>query len=363
MTTNFATNIAPLTINECARLIRTVGEHVTVYIESEPGCGKSSILKVLAEQMGDAYEYVYLDCPTLGDGDLGMNIPNRETGQLEFFVSSLLKLDAGKPVVIMADEVAKMSNLLKVIITRLFLERAIGDRVLPAGSIVFATSNHGSDGVGDTLQAHIGNRIMRVEMAKPDHKSWCAWAGEHGVSALTRAWVTMKPKALHSYRHITAEELRDNEFIFNPSRPATTFVSPRSLEKADVVVRNRDILGDTVTKTALAGVVGAAAAESMAMFFKLEKDLLSVPAILRDPEGITLPTQVGAVLMTLFNAVDELETQDQLVKFMRFTARLDSEEFRAVFFTMLCESKRTARMAMQNAEVKAWYLANHKLVS
>lgn len=345
-----------VSINDCARLIRTVGDHVTVIVESEPGCGKSSILKMLREQMGDEYEYVYLDCPTLGDGDLGMNIPDRDTHQLQFYVSSLLKLDSGKPVVIMLDEYLKCDKLLKKMFTRLMLEREIGDRALPAGSIVFATSNNRSDGVNDTIEAHVGNRVMRVQMAKPNATTWGVWATNRGLSRLIRAWVAFKASCLHSYKTLTAEELRDNPFIFNPTKPdQVSFVSPRSLEKADVVIRNHTLLGDDLTRAALMGTVGQAAAESMMTFSMLEQDLVPVPQIVKSPDTAPIPASAGAIMLTLFNACDTIDTQDQLSAMMRYTKRIPNQEYHAVFFTMLCESKRTVKIAMQNADLRDWY--------
>jgi len=356
MAINAASFQSFVSINDCARLIRTVGDTITVIVESEPGCGKSSILRLLREQMGDEHEYVYLDCPTLGDGDLGMNIPDRESKTLEFYVSALLKLDSDKPVVIMLDEYLKCDKLLKKMFTRLMLEREIGDRALPEGSIVFATSNNASDGVNDTIEAHVGNRVMRVQMAKPNHISWNVYATNKGLDPLLRAWVAFRPKALHSYKEITPDELRDNEYIFNPTKPTqVSFVSPRSLEKCDVVIRNRTMLGEDLTRAALAGTVGVPAADSMMTFFMLEKDLIPVPVILKDPEAAAIPTSAGATMLTLFNAVDTIETQDQLSRMMRYAKRLPSEEYRAVFFSMLCESKRTVRLALQNADLKDWY--------
>jgi len=353
---NVASSVPFVSINDTARLIRTVGQDITVIVESEPGCGKSSILRMMREQLGDGYEYVYLDCPTLGDGDLGMNIPDRETKQLEFFVSALLKLDTGKPLVIMLDEYLKCDKLLKKMFTRLMLEREIGDRALPAGSIVFATSNNRSDGVNDTIEAHVGNRVMRVKMAKPNHLTWGVYATNKGLSQILRAWVAFERKCLASYMQLTADELRDNPYIFNPTKPdQVSFVSPRSLEKCDVVIRNRTLLGDDLTLAALAGTLGESAANALMTFSLLEKDLIPIPTILKDPMGAPLATSAGAVMLTLFHAVDGIDTQDQLSAMVRYSKRLPNEEYRAVFFSMLCESKRTVKLAMQNADLRDWY--------
>lgn len=369
--------IEPTSINDVARLIQEVGDDITVIVESEPGCGKTSILKMLAEANGDewrkdgdacpndTHEYAYIDCCTVGDGDMGTMIPVMESKTMDFFVSKLLKLASGKPIVIMLDEFLKVNKLLKPMFTKLILERVIGDMPLPEGSKVFATSNNSSDGVNDTIEAHVGNRVLRIQMAKPDHIVWNLWATKNKMSALVRSWVTFKPNALHSYKTCTPDQLSTNEFIFNPSKPAVTFVSPRSLEKADRVLSKRTVLGDTLTKAALAGVVGPAAAESLMMFARLEKDLVPVPVILKDPETTPVPTSVGPLLMTLFKAVDELTNQDELTRFLKWVGRIESSEYREVFYAMICSSARTARMARQNAQMNEWFTKedNYKIVN
>jgi hypothetical protein len=185
--------------------------------------------------------------------DIAMTIPNHETKTLESYVGSLFKLDNDKPKVILLDEFMKSPKLLQVIFTRLMLERTVGDTPLPEGSIVFGTSNNQADGLGDTMMAHAGNRVCIVEMQKPEVEDWLVWATENGVSPLIRAFVHTFPRCLASYRD---EGQEDNPYIFNPKKPVLSFVSPRSLEKASVIVSNRDKLGDNATMVALAGTIG-----------------------------------------------------------------------------------------------------------
>ena len=71
-------------------------------------------------------------------------------------MGTIFKLDSKKPKVILLDEFMKAPKLLQVIFTRLMLERTVGDTPLPEGSMVFATSNNQSDGLGDGMLAHAG---------------------------------------------------------------------------------------------------------------------------------------------------------------------------------------------------------------
>lgn len=350
---------AQVTIDEVKNLIKAVGEQNTVVVQSEPGCGKSSILKMLEQEMGDGYDYIYVDCPVKDMSDIAMTIPNHNSKALEYYVSSLFKLDSPKPKVIMLDEMMKAPKLLQIIFTRLTLERTIGDVPLPQGSIVFATSNNSSDGVGDSMLAHAGNRVCVVRMAKPDANTWLPWASANGVNRIIRAWVAMFPRALASYVDGGQE---DNPYIFSPKRAGQlSFVSPRSLAKASVIVDNRDALGENTTMCALAGTLGESAARDMSAFLALEKQLPSFDEVLKNPSTIKVPDDTAATLMLMFQAIDSLKTQDELSSFMTFVNRVASSEIQAVFFTMTMRNNNTARLARNNAQISEWARNNHEL--
>ena len=286
-----------VTINELVRLIPTIGEKLTPIIQSEPGCGKTSLLSMLEDNMGDKYDYIYVDCPVKDMQDIAMTIPNHDTRTLETYVGSLFKLDSPKPKVILLDEFMKAPKLLQVIFTRLMLERFVGDTPLPQGSIVFGTSNNQSDGVGDTMLAHASNRVCLLQMQKPKVEDWLVWASENAISPLIRAWVHMFPRALNSYLD---DNQKDNPYIFQPSKPQLSFVTPRSLAKASVIVENRDILGETPTMSALSGTIGYSASADMSAFLSLEKSLPDINEILQQPENVKVPDEISAQLMVMF---------------------------------------------------------------
>jgi hypothetical protein len=347
-----------VTINELRKSIPLIGVELTPIILSEPGCGKTSLLSMIREDLGDGYDYIYVDCPVKDMSDIGMTIPNHATKTLEYYVSSLFKLDSPKPKVILLDEFMKSPKLLQVIFTRLMLERMVGDVPLPSGSIVFGTSNNSSDGVGDTMLAHAGNRVCIEEMSKPTPNEWLEWASVNGISRVVRAFVALFPRTLASYRDGNQD---DNPYIFNPKKTALSFCSPRSLAKCDVIVQNRDILGENSTMVALAGTIGASGAGDMSAFLSLEKTLVDVKDIVKDPDGIKVPDEVSAQLMIMFQAVDVLETQDELTKFMKFVNKIPSSEVQAVFFTMMMRNTKAIKLARNNAQIAEWAKNNHEL--
>ena len=349
----------PVELSDIPNLIATIGHHRTVMLRGEPGIGKSTVLTMVKQILGNGYDYIYVDCPVMDVSDIVMRIPNHETKTLESYVSELFKMDSPKPKVIMLDEMSKANKLLQVIFTRLMLERTVGDVKLPAGSIVFATGNNSSDGVGDTLSAHVLNRLCVINVRKPDARRWNLWATDNGISRIIRTWVAMNPSCLASYLDGGQEQ---NPYIFDPAKPITSFVTPRSLVGANEVVNNSGKLGQYVTKAALAGLCGGAFAESVDAFMKMEKEWLKVADILADPENIAIPTNPAVLFHAMFNAVDTIDTQDELTSFMKFVKRLKSEEIQACFNSMVFESKRTAKLARNNDELRAWGMKNIELL-
>jgi nucleoside-triphosphatase THEP1 len=354
------TSINSVSIDDAFKMVMQYGPTNTILFQGEPGIGKSSILSRLSETLSsEEYEFVYLDWSTTDLGDLFIRAPNRDTGELEFYPSSLFNTKSAKKKVIMIDELGKGDKMMQKMGMRLILEQVLGDYKLPTGSIVFATTNNSSDGVGDALLAHGGNRVMIVQVRKSNAKEWLTWATDNGVSALIRAWVAMNPRSLASYLDGGQD---DNAMIFNPKNRVLSFVSPRSLAKCDPVIRAKSEMGDRLTHAALAGTIGAAAAESMAAFLSLEKELVSIATVMGDPEGVEIPEKPAALFMLMFNAIDTVETHDELSKFMRFVNRIKSSEIQAVFFTMLMQSKRTISLAKNNKQVMEWAKGNYELM-
>lgn len=348
-----------VTLDQAANLIEVTGDEVTNILVAEPGIGKTSILKMLEERMGDGYDYIYVDCPVKDMMDIGANIPNHETKTLDYYVASLFKLSgpgANRPKVILLDEFLKAPKLMQIIFTRLILERMVGDVPLPKGSYVFATSNNVTDGVGDALLGHVGNRVAVIHVRKHKADKWNAWASKAGISRVIRTWVALNPRCMASYLDGNQE---DNPYIFKPGKPGQ-FVSPRSLAKANVPISRKDRLSEDELQAQLAGILGEAAARSMAAFVSMSDKVRDVKDVLADPKGIEVPEDIAAQVMMMFQAVDVLETQDELSAFMEFVNRIKSAEVQAIFFTMMANQRM--KLAKNNSAIREWMRVNYVLV-
>lgn len=350
-------------INEVKDMIKVAGDEITHIVISEPGVGKSSILAMLEDEMGtEDYDFIYVDCPVKDMMDIAASIPNHETRSLEYYVSSLFKLDNGKAKVIMLDEFMKAPKLLQVIFTRLMLERTVGDVPLPVSqsgkkSIVFATSNNTSDGVGDAMLDHAGNRVCKVEMRKPNFDEWNDWATKQGIARPIRAWGAMNPKAFASYLDGDQD---DNPYIFKPGQKGRQFVSPRSLAKCDVFVKRKSQITENSLAVGLSGTIGEAAAKSMAAFIALESKLTLTADIIKSPESIPVPDDTSALIMMMLEACDYLKTQDDLNAYMKFVNRIPRGEVQSLFFTMMLRTK--PKLARFNQAITKWAADNNYML-
>ena len=347
-----------VSLQDFAKAIGIVGKDVTVIGQGEPGIGKSSMLKVLAAQYPD-YEIAYIDCTLLDLGDFAL--PYTEmAGDLKvtkFAPNARFKMHTGKPVIVMLDEIGKAMKAVKNVLLTLMLEQRIGDQYLPKGSIVFGTTNLLSDGVGDMLEAHARNRVCMTTVRKPDADEWIDWAITNDVAPEVIAWVKQFPHALASY---TDASQKDNPYIFNPTRAGMgAVVTPRSLEKASHIAKQRAELGDALTISMLTGTIGESASRDMQAFFTVVDKLPTWDAIMASPATTKMPTDTVAKCILVFSAITRVE-KDSLPKWMTYLQRMDME-WQALFATSVMKSQAKQAFCVMNKEFKDWALKNQWL--
>ena len=73
-----------VSLKQAEELIATVGKEVTVHLQGQPGIGKSTMLKGLAERFPEHIP-VYIDCADLDLGDLAMPAMNHESKTTSFY--------------------------------------------------------------------------------------------------------------------------------------------------------------------------------------------------------------------------------------------------------------------------------------
>jgi hypothetical protein len=321
--------------NQALTLISTLGSNITFMLRGAPGQGKSSLLKALAQRMPDFYP-CYVDCANLDLGDLAMPVVDRETMTTHYAPSARFGVARGqtRPVLLMLDELTKAAKPVMNMLLPVILERRIGDVKLPVGSIVFATGNLDTDGVGDSLSAIAYNRMTVCDWANITSDEFLAWAVDNDIDPTIMKFASDNPEVFERYDALTNPK---NPHVFNPLTGNTkTFVSPRALEKSSHIVKHRHILGDALLP-ALIGTIGEPAARLLEAAIALDDQLTPLPVIERDPLNAPLPKDVSGYFMMAFRLVAR-STEVNLPALCKYIERWTSFEAQHLFTVRMCAS-------------------------
>jgi len=333
-----------VTLNQAATLIANCGTNITFMLKGQPGIGKSSILHSLAAQLPD-YHVAYIDVTNLDLGDVAMPVIDRDIMVTNYAPNARFGLarNQHKPVLLMLDELTKATKPILNMLLPIILERRLGDVALPEGSIVFATGNLESDGVGDTLPGHAYNRMTVLDVGNPDADSWLNWAMSNDIAPEVCAFAKQYPQVFDRYDLTSGE----NFYIYNPLRGQTKAVcTPRSLAKASWLIKSRAVLGDALLP-ALVGTIGEAAARDMEAMVTLADQVPSFDAITKAPDTCRLPQGVGSYFLVAFMLAGRVK-QDTMDAVMTYVSRFESFEAKALFLSSVAGNADKVRFAVLN---------------
>ena len=345
-----------ITLKQAANLIKT-NPGTRFMLRGEPGIGKSSLLESIADGLG--YDYAYIDVPNMDLGDIAMPVIDHDTKTTRYYPNARFKVHEGKPVVIMLDEFTKGADPVKNMLHPM-LEKAnprLGDISINKDSIVFLTGNLTTDGVGDSLKAHSLNRVVSVTISKPTSEQWLEWAVNNDIEPEVCAWVNQFPHALASY---TDPAQGDNPYIYNPRKPQTAFVSPRSLATASNIVRTRKLNDPDAVIAALSGAVGEAAARDMQAYIEFADQLPTWEEQVKHPDTTKVPTSPGACAITVFGAITRVD-KATITPFMKYLERFDAE-WQAVFAINIAKTPTKQAIAFSCKAFADWVAKNQDLL-
>jgi hypothetical protein len=349
-----------ISLAQATDIVAAIGDKVTTLVTGPMGCGKSSMLNALAKRYPD-HHAIYADCTTMDVGDIAMpkfmNVNGHDV--VSYVPNTLFGTHLEKPIILLLDELGKASKSVTNALLRIMLERKINDKVLPEGSIVFATTNRGIEGLGDNIPAHVRNRLCQINITKPTAMQWVEDFGlAAGVHHIILGAVIEFPSMLEDDIHV--EDPNSNHYIFHPKQPRTSFVTPRSLEKASDILKATEHSPDDVVLHSLIGVIGEAGAMDVLTLRKLDNTLPSWEQIIRDPEGTKIPKGAAAACMTTSKAVQRVE-RDTFGAWMIYVERLP-KEVQALFARSVMRSAKVG-VATTHKGFSSWAAKNSFLFS
>ena len=343
-----------VSLKEAADLIVAVGASNTFHLLGEPGVGKTAMHQVIAERLG--MKAIYIDVPNTELGDLGIPMPDRETGTTTLYPNEHWGFHTNEPLCILLDEITKGSpavmNMLHPLLT---YPRRIGGITLHPDSVVITAGNLTTDAVGDTMKSHTRNRLSVLNVRKPSSEEWVNW-GMDRIAPTVLAWVREFPQVMASYRDPSQG---DNQYIYNPKFSQRSFVSPRSLELASNIIKKKDQFSTQALLTALEGTIGASGARDLYAFIDIADSLPKWQDIVEKPNEATVPTNPAALCILAFGAVQRVE-KDTIGKWFDYMKRTP-KELQSVFCLTASKNEDKKRILFSSQAFVEWARTNQYL--
>ena len=365
-----------LSASQVVSLIAAVGDKRTVIVEGENGIGKTALFHMLRKlpKFADHIAVQPIDCTQLSDGSVWMPDLDRENGvsrelpNERFGVSAFnqLGVNNSKPILVGLDEIAKAPQFIKNVLAPIIYERRVGNLSMPEGSVVVCFTNLSIEGLGDSIQAHLRNRLVFVKMRKPSGDEWVKWATDNRVNPMIIAFVSNEPRVMQSFLDyekggmFEGKDLsKDNGFIFNPKSMQLAYATPRSLVAAsDILDAGLGVLDDDTLEAALVGTVGATTAQALSSFIRFGREICEYSRVIKTPDTAPLSDNPTAQLIQVFQFVTRVADRTEAEAIVKYVWRMRAE-MQSIFCNTVATSQRVALFATINEFGRM--LAEHKI--
>ena len=351
-----------LSFNQTLDLIKAVGHQRTVLVMGENGVGKTSLHKAMCTQsdFDDFHKIPPIDCTQLSDGSIwGPDIDRergvyRELPNERLGVSNLSHrgVSGAKPILGMFDEIAKIPQYVKNMIAPILYERRVGTLLFPERSIWFAATNLSAEGLGDSLAAHLRNRLVVVKMRKPTVDEWINnFAIPNRLHPSLIACCQENSQVFDSFvdymdgGKFAGKDLnKDNPYIFNPRVVQDAYASPRSLHAASDILYATDNMDSTVRDLALEGAVGKPFTSVLSSFIRFGQQITPLAEIRANPDTAAIPSNKIAQQVQVFQFISRAESRADAEAFSKYILRLQPE-IQSLFCRRVSDSSRIGMFA------------------
>ena len=365
-----------LSASQVVSLVAAIGDKRTVIVEGENGIGKTALFHALRKlpKFADHIAVQPIDCTQLSDGSVWMPDLDRENGvsrelpNERFGVSAFnqLGVNNSKPILVGLDEIAKAPQFIKNVLAPIIYERRVGNLSMPEGSVVVCFTNLSIEGLGDSIQAHLRNRLVFVKMRKPSADEWVKWATDNRVNPMIIAFVSNEPRVMQSFLDyekggmFEGKDLsKDNGFIFNPKSMQLAYATPRSLVAAsDILDAGLGVLDDDTLEAALVGTVGATTAQALSSFIRFGREICEYSRVIKSPDTAPLSDNPTAQLIQVFQFVTRVADRTEAEAIVKYVWRMRAE-MQSIFCNTVATSQRVALFATINEFGRM--LAEHKI--
>lgn len=346
-----------LSFTQTVNLIKAIGDTRTVIVKGENGIGKTALFHHLKRDPDFAHHIHVdpIDCTQLSDGSVWMPDIDRESGisrelpNERFGVSRQNQkgINGARPALIFLDEIEKARQFIKDVLAPIVYDRRVGNYHMPEGSVVFCATNLSVEGLGDSMQAHLRNRLTVVHMRKPTLEEWKQYEMSRPEPCdVMLAFAEEYPQLFDSFldyevggKYAGKDQERDNPFIFNPRITQTAYATPRSLSAASLIVNRRDLMDTETLQAALEGTVGQSTAEALSAYIRFGSDNPSFDEVRANPTKARVAESPVAQIVMMFKLVTNSQDRDDVEASCLYVARM-REEMQALFVRTVAASPK-----------------------
>lgn len=336
------------------------GADRTVFISGEKGIGKTQILHDLQDDPRFA-DYIFTapkDLTQMGDGSLWMPCIDMEKGVSRELPNEELGLCKGnqrgvkgaRPIIIMLDEVGKAPRHVLNNVASLVHEHRIGSYYLPEGSITICCTNLTHEGLGDSVQAHFGDRLVHMFMRKPTLQEWVnEFAIPNGLNAEVITACHQNPAVFDSFldyeadgKYAGQDMSKHNHYVTNPRITQIKCATPRSIHAASDIVRKQNMMDEETLEAGLEGSVGEAFAKDIMATIRFGKQMPDYDHVIASPETCMVPEDATVQIIQTFQFVTRSERKD-VTPLIKYVKRM-RQELQGLFCTTIANNSQKAAM-------------------
>ena len=286
-------------------------------VTGSPGCGKSEMIKSIANE----YNLKLIDERLSTDEPPDMkgypNI-NYETGKASYFPMDTFPLATDSVPegydgwMLFLDELNSADDDMQKSAYKTVYDLEVGNHKLHPRCVLVGAGNLETDNaIVNELSTAMQSRMVhiQVDMDKdPDRLGWLQWAAEKGLDHRILSYIRFSPQSL---------------FVFNPDHNDKTFACPRTWEFVNRLIKNKDKL-EYIDKALISGAVSEGVGRQFATFCEIHENLPTMEQIKRDPENITVPVE-ASIQFAISGALGSHMSVDNVDKLIKFICRIPKE--------------------------------------
>lgn len=273
-----AINVNTVNLRDAKDLcIKALRANLPILLLSQPGAGKSSLARQLAEKFN--LEFIDIRLATHDPTDL-TGLPRFVDNKAQFVPFDLFPLEntplpkGKKGWLCLCDEVTSCSRSMQAASYRLILDREVGQHKLHPNCFLMAAGNRSEDNaVVNDLSTALKSRLITLRVTI-DPEQWIEdFAVPYDIDHRIIGYIKANPDALND---------------FDPDSDTDTFCCPRTLEFLSRIIKGHDITKKDIPL--IAGTIGdVRAGEFYAACQVLQSCTVTIDDILKDPFLCDMP--------------------------------------------------------------------------